>query len=327
MPPVPCPLEARSWVFYSIRHLPWRTRSLPDSTRGSKAATYEGVRAEPSGLGQTPPAQNTCRIGGKIRAHRRASSNVLLELSRSGRHAHQAGHEGNVRRMNSEPPQLPAALEGPGGLRPVEVAVPRMKNSFAGVRRGGWMAASLAAALAVGCSGGGGATDAIDASPGSQSGSPAPSSGSSGSASGASPGGPSGASSGAAGSGSGASGSSSGASSGVSASGTSSGGGGASGASSGSVTDSGALVTDAGAPSLDASWGPAVDGGPSFSGPMVPGTVTVMRGTTMGRLGPGFAGFSYEKSHMTDGFFTGFQHGAHRALQSPWSWGHAHQRQ
>jgi hypothetical protein len=47
------------------------------------------------------------------------------------------------------------------------------------------------------------------------------------------------------------------------------------------------------------------DGGPPpFTGPTVNGTVTVTRATTKGRLGPGFAGFSFEKSHMTDGFFT-----------------------
>ncbi len=37
----------------------------------------------------------------------------------------------------------------------------------------------------------------------------------------------------------------------------------------------------------------------------MPGTVTVTRATTMGHLAPGFAGFSFEKTHMTDGFFTG----------------------
>jgi hypothetical protein len=46
-------------------------------------------------------------------------------------------------------------------------------------------------------------------------------------------------------------------------------------------------------------------GPPPFTGPTVNGTVTVTRATTMGRLAPGFAGFSFEKSHMTDGFFTG----------------------
>jgi hypothetical protein len=43
---------------------------------------------------------------------------------------------------------------------------------------------------------------------------------------------------------------------------------------------------------------------PALTGTAVPGMVTVMRGTTMGRLPPGFAGFSFEKTHLTDGFFT-----------------------
>jgi hypothetical protein len=58
------------------------------------------------------------------------------------------------------------------------------------------------------------------------------------------------------------------------------------------ASDAGAAATDGGSP-------------PPLTGPTVAGTVTVMRGTTMGRLPPGFAGFSFEKSHMTDGFFTG----------------------
>ncbi|MDP9002845.1 MAG: hypothetical protein M3O46_22375, partial [Myxococcota bacterium] len=84
-----------------------------------------------------------------------------------------------------------------------------------------------------------------------------------------------------------------------SSSGSSSGG----GSGSGTLVDSGTSGADAGA-GYDASWGTPVDGGPPYSGPSVPGTVTVARATTAGRLGPGFAGFSYEKSHMTDGFFT-----------------------
>ena len=49
------------------------------------------------------------------------------------------------------------------------------------------------------------------------------------------------------------------------------------------------------------------DGGsppPPFTGPTVTGTVTVTRGAAMGHLAPGFAGLSFEKTHMTDGFFT-----------------------
>ena len=63
------------------------------------------------------------------------------------------------------------------------------------------------------------------------------------------------------------------------------------------AADAGAPATDAGAP-------------PPLTGPMVAGTVTVARGTTMGRLPAGFAGFSFEKTHLTDGFFTG----SHAAL-------------
>jgi hypothetical protein len=47
-----------------------------------------------------------------------------------------------------------------------------------------------------------------------------------------------------------------------------------------------------------------MDGGPVFTGPTTSGTVTVHRATTMGRLGGGFAGFSFEKTHLSDGFFT-----------------------
>ncbi len=52
---------------------------------------------------------------------------------------------------------------------------------------------------------------------------------------------------------------------------------------------------------------PGVDGGspPPLTGPSMAGTVTVARATTRGHLAPGFAGFSFEKTHMTDGFFAG----------------------
>ncbi len=43
---------------------------------------------------------------------------------------------------------------------------------------------------------------------------------------------------------------------------------------------------------------------PAWSGPKVAGTVTVDRGTVAGHLAPGFVGLSYEKSHLTDQFFT-----------------------
>jgi hypothetical protein len=40
-------------------------------------------------------------------------------------------------------------------------------------------------------------------------------------------------------------------------------------------------------------------------GPMVPGTVKVTPGMVVGHVGEAFLGFSFEKTHMTDGFFTG----------------------
>lgn len=46
-------------------------------------------------------------------------------------------------------------------------------------------------------------------------------------------------------------------------------------------------------------------GGPAFTGPTTDGTVTVDRTTQRGQLGPAFVGFSFEKTHLTDGFFTG----------------------
>ena len=67
---------------------------------------------------------------------------------------------------------------------------------------------------------------------------------------------------------------------------------GRSGGGTGGAIDAGATGVDGGAP-------------PPFSGPSVAGTVTVTRTLTMGHLGPGFAGFSFEKTHMTDAFFTG----------------------
>jgi hypothetical protein len=48
-----------------------------------------------------------------------------------------------------------------------------------------------------------------------------------------------------------------------------------------------------------------MDGGVPVSGTPVPGTVTVNRGATVGKIAPGYLGLSYEKSHLTDSFFTG----------------------
>jgi hypothetical protein len=91
--------------------------------------------------------------------------------------------------------------------------------------------------------------------------------------------------------------------------GSSSSGGVTGGSSSGSTTTSGSSsssASDAGAADATMAqpgWPPAVDGGPSYSGPTVTAKVTVDSATTMGGLPPGFVGFSYEKSHLTDGFF------------------------
>lgn len=46
-------------------------------------------------------------------------------------------------------------------------------------------------------------------------------------------------------------------------------------------------------------------GGAPYTGPTASATISVARGTTVGRLAPNYAGFSFEKSHLTDNFFTG----------------------
>ena len=46
-------------------------------------------------------------------------------------------------------------------------------------------------------------------------------------------------------------------------------------------------------------------GPPAWSGPAVSGSVTVVQAKVVGRLADGFVGLSYEKSHITDPFFTG----------------------
>jgi hypothetical protein len=69
--------------------------------------------------------------------------------------------------------------------------------------------------------------------------------------------------------------------------------------------DSTSTSPDAGLEPADAGWGVPVDGGPAFTGPTVAGTVNVTRETPNGKIGPGFAGFSFEKTHMTNGTFTG----------------------
>jgi hypothetical protein len=78
--------------------------------------------------------------------------------------------------------------------------------------------------------------------------------------------------------------------------------GGASGSSGGSSASPGTGGAGAG---VDAGSGTPIVGAPPFSGPTIPGTVTVNRAETAGQVGPGFAGFSFEKTHMTNGTFTG----------------------
>jgi hypothetical protein len=46
-------------------------------------------------------------------------------------------------------------------------------------------------------------------------------------------------------------------------------------------------------------------GGPAFSGRTFSGQVSVNRAQAAGRIGQGFAGFSFEKTHLTNGTFTG----------------------
>ena len=52
-------------------------------------------------------------------------------------------------------------------------------------------------------------------------------------------------------------------------------------------------------------WGTPVAGGPTANGTMVTGSVTVNRGSPNGKVGPGFLGFSVEKTHLTNSTYTG----------------------
>ena len=74
-----------------------------------------------------------------------------------------------------------------------------------------------------------------------------------------------------------------------------------SGSGGGEATDSG---LDSAQPGANG-WGTALDGSVPFSGPTVVGTVTVTQASTVGEIGPGFAGFSFEKTHMTNASFAG----------------------
>ncbi len=63
--------------------------------------------------------------------------------------------------------------------------------------------------------------------------------------------------------------------------------------------------SDASAPNDSAPPSPDAgkDSGPGRDGGTQPVNVTVHRGTTLATIGPAFAGFSYEKKHLMDGFF------------------------
>jgi len=102
----------------------------------------------------------------------------------------------------------------------------------------------------------------------------------------------------------------------------SSGGGGspAHGGALGAGGSAGSAGSGGGAPTAGSAGAGGQGGAPPNSGPpppltgtIVAGTVKVTRGTTMGQLVPGFAGFSFEKSHLSDGFFTA-EHAALIAL-------------
>jgi hypothetical protein len=89
--------------------------------------------------------------------------------------------------------------------------------------------------------------------------------------------------------------------------GSGAGGGSAAAGSAGGAASGGRAATGAAGISGEsgAGWGTPVAGGPPFSGPTVAGTVTVNRALVSGQISPGFAGFSFEKTHLTNGSFTG----------------------
>jgi hypothetical protein len=77
-------------------------------------------------------------------------------------------------------------------------------------------------------------------------------------------------------------------------------GGAASGGNEGTTGAAGAAGASSGLWSTVSKSGP-----PAWSGPTVTATVAVTQGMTVGHIGAGFVGLSYEKSHLTDQFFTG----------------------
>ena len=66
-----------------------------------------------------------------------------------------------------------------------------------------------------------------------------------------------------------------------------------------------ATVEDAGGDGSSSIWSSPTDGGgPAATGPTVNGTVVVTPANVVGSVGARFAGLSFEKSHLTDSFFT-----------------------
>jgi len=70
-------------------------------------------------------------------------------------------------------------------------------------------------------------------------------------------------------------------------------------------SSSGGEGDDGGVSAPDTGLGTPVDGGPAFTGTTISGTVKVTPGMSVGHVPPAFLGFSFEKTHMTDNFFTG----------------------
>jgi hypothetical protein len=84
---------------------------------------------------------------------------------------------------------------------------------------------------------------------------------------------------------------------------TSTGGTTAIGGTGGTVIGAGGSSTGAGgAPPMVTGWGTPVTGGPAGTGTAA--TVTVDSGTTLGKIGADFTGFSYEKTHIMNGSLT-----------------------
>ena len=162
----------------------------------------------------------------------------------------------------------------------------------------------LSALLAVGCSQGSGATVG-DMGPGPGPSEAGTGAGTSGGTTGTGSGGMSTEAGGAGGSAITTSGGTDSSGGGASPSGGSDSAGGASGAggaggAGGSKTGGGAGTNSGAGP-----WGTPVSGGPTASGTMVTANVTVNRNSTKGTVGPGFAGFSMEKTHITNSSLTG----------------------